>query len=102
VSAANPTTCLVAGMIYFAEGNHVEALKACHGSSASLEMQALSVQVYLAMNRSDQAEKTVKVLACHVLSSSSACRRQMQPLQCLTSVSTTGLIHERQIADQSS
>lgn len=62
-SAGNPTACLVAGLVYFAEGNHVEALKACDGSSASLEMQALSVQVYLAMDRADQAEKTVKVRA---------------------------------------
>ena len=62
VSSSNTTACLMAGLIYAAEGNHVEALKACHGANSSLEMQALSVQTYLAMDRADQAEKTVKVL----------------------------------------
>ena len=44
-SSTNTTACLVAGMIFFREGNNVEALKACHGANSSLEMQALSVQV---------------------------------------------------------
>lgn len=39
-SSANPTACLVAGFIYLNEGNHVEALKACHGANSSLEMCA--------------------------------------------------------------
>jgi hypothetical protein len=37
-SNANPTACLIAGMIYANEGNRVEALKACHGPNSSLEM----------------------------------------------------------------
>ena len=42
VSNINPTACLIAGMIYANEGNHVEALKACHGANSSLEMCAVA------------------------------------------------------------
>ena len=41
-SNTNPTACLVAGMIYLNEGNHVEALKACHSANSSLEMCELA------------------------------------------------------------
>ncbi|PNH09840.1 Coatomer subunit epsilon-1, partial [Tetrabaena socialis] len=55
----NTTVLLVAGMIYAHEGNYPEALKCCHGNN-SLEMQALCVQVYLKMDRSDKAEQQAK------------------------------------------
>jgi hypothetical protein len=46
-SNANPTVCLMAGTIYSNEGNHVEALKACHGPNSSLEMCAsMSCSIY--------------------------------------------------------
>eukprot|EP01025_Chloroclados_australasicus_P000334 TRINITY_DN10178_c0_g1_i2.p1 TRINITY_DN10178_c0_g1~~TRINITY_DN10178_c0_g1_i2.p1 ORF type:complete len:225 (+),score=26.85 TRINITY_DN10178_c0_g1_i2:44-718(+) len=62
VTAMNATVALMAGTIYAAEGNYVEALKACNGAS-SLDTQALMVQVYLAMDRPDQAEKVTKAMS---------------------------------------
>jgi coatomer protein complex subunit epsilon len=62
--SANPFVKLVAGIIYAAEGNHVEALKACHGG-ALLEMGAVCVQVYLRMDRPDKAERAAKVKKAH-------------------------------------
>lgn len=59
---SNATVLLVAGTVFAREGNHVEALKACH-SGASLEMLALCVQVYLAMNRPDKAEAAAKAMS---------------------------------------
>ncbi|KAF8066259.1 coatomer subunit epsilon-1 [Scenedesmus sp. PABB004] len=58
----NPHVLLVAGLIFASEGNHVEALKACHGGQ-SLEMLALCVQVYLAMDRPDKAEAQAKAMS---------------------------------------
>lgn len=60
--ASNPTVLLVAGLLYALEGDYVEALRACHGG-ASLEMMALCVQVYLKMDRLDQAERQAKAMA---------------------------------------
>ncbi|KAK9834048.1 hypothetical protein WJX81_005668 [Elliptochloris bilobata] len=59
---SNAMTLLVAGMIYATEGNYVEALKACH-TGLNLEMMALSVQVYLQIDRPDQAEKQLKAMS---------------------------------------
>jgi len=61
-AASNASTLLVAGMIFALEGNLEAALKACH-SGLSLEMMALSVQVYLRMDRVDAAEKQVRCMS---------------------------------------
>lgn len=88
--AGNTTLQLITGMVYAHDNNHIEALRCCHQAS-TLEMygaatcsmlcvvpcelfmfatlcecgkshrMALAVQVLLAMNRPDQAEKQVKV-----------------------------------------
>ncbi|KAK9810168.1 hypothetical protein WJX72_005996 [[Myrmecia] bisecta] len=55
----NSMVLLIAGIIYTHEGNYVEALKACH-TGISLEILALSVQLYLKIDRIEQAEKTLK------------------------------------------
>ncbi|KAI8469713.1 MAG: epsilon-COP [Monoraphidium minutum] len=60
----NPYVRLAAGLIYAAEGNEVEALKAANaGGPLSLELMALCVQVYLEMNRVDKAEQQVKAMS---------------------------------------
>ena len=92
--SGNATVLLVAGIIYANEENLVEALKACHlgltlemwashicisaaylsGSTLLLDCRmALSVQVYLRMDRVDQAEKQLKVQIDTILCSN-ACR----------------------------
>lgn len=60
--SGNPTLLLVSGMLYAYEENYIDALKCCH-TGATLEMMALSVQVYLMMNRPDQAEKQLKAMS---------------------------------------
>mmetsp|Transcript_35063 Transcript_35063/g.99403 ORF Transcript_35063/g.99403 Transcript_35063/m.99403 type:complete len:290 (-) Transcript_35063:171-1040(-) len=61
-SSANPMVSLVAGLIYVNEENYIDALKACH-QGRSLEQMALCVQVYLKMDRIDQAEKQLRVMS---------------------------------------
>lgn len=60
--SSDPTSLLMAGLIYTLEENYVDALKCCH-SGRSLEMMALCVQCYLRMNRADQADKVAKTMA---------------------------------------
>ncbi|KAK9811018.1 hypothetical protein WJX73_006844 [Symbiochloris irregularis] len=60
--ASNATTAVVAGTIYISEEDYVAALKACHHGS-SLEMMALCVQIYLKMDRVDQAEKQLNAMS---------------------------------------
>lgn len=55
----NPIVLLVAGILYLYEDNYADALKTCHGDS-NLELQALCVQAFLKMDRSDKAEQAVK------------------------------------------
>eukprot|EP00210_Caulerpa_lentillifera_P007204 g6894.t1 len=62
MTSSNPFVALIAGTIYSNEGNHVEALKACHNAS-SLEAMALSTQIYLQMHRTDKAEQEVKAMS---------------------------------------
>lgn len=62
VTSNNATTLLVAGIIYVNEENYVEALKACH-TGLSLEMLALCVQMYLKIDRVDQAEKQLRAMS---------------------------------------
>uniref|UniRef100_A0A7S1T9E3 Coatomer subunit epsilon n=1 Tax=Tetraselmis chuii TaxID=63592 RepID=A0A7S1T9E3_9CHLO len=61
-SNANPLVSIVAGFIYCGEENYIDALKACH-HGRSLEQMALCVQVYLKMDRVDQAEKQVRAMS---------------------------------------
>lgn len=61
-SSANPMVSLVAGLIYVNEENYIDALKACH-QGRSLEQMALCVQVYLKIDRVDQAEKQLKLMS---------------------------------------
>jgi coatomer protein complex subunit epsilon len=58
----NAGVMLVVGLIYAAEENYVEALRACHGG-LSLELRALSVQLCLKIDRVQQAEEQVKAMA---------------------------------------
>jgi coatomer protein complex subunit epsilon len=60
--ALNASLLLVLASVYAREGQYPEALKACHAGGASLELQALSVQLLLAMERPDAAEKAVKAM----------------------------------------
>lgn len=60
--SGNATVLLIAGMIYAREENYIDALKCCH-TGVTLEMMALSVQIYLLMNRPDQAEKQLKAMS---------------------------------------
>lgn len=60
---SNPTLLLVAATIYAREENHVEALKCANTGSPTLDMMALSVALYLKIDRVDFAEKQVKAMA---------------------------------------
>eukprot|EP00899_Mesostigma_viride_P023105 jgi/Mesvir1/397/Mv11288-RA.1 len=60
-TAVNPTVLLVTGIIHCHEGNYPDALKYLQ-SSSDLEMMSLSVQVYLAMDRPDAAERQLKAM----------------------------------------
>jgi len=59
--SSNITLLLMASILYSNEGNDVEALKCCH-SASSLELMALSIQIFLKMNRADCAEKQLKAM----------------------------------------
>ena len=52
---------LVSAQIYLEDGNYKEALKLVHDGD-TLEMMALCVNIYLAMNRIDLAEKQLKAM----------------------------------------
>lgn len=58
----NDTVLLVIGLIYAAEQNYVEALRACSKGN-SLELNALAVQQYLQINRVPQADEQVKAMS---------------------------------------
>lgn len=60
--ASNATVLMIAGLIFALEGQNEAALKACH-NALSLEMMALSVQIFLKMDRVDAAEKTVRAMS---------------------------------------
>jgi len=58
-SATNPVLQLVAATIYYHEENYEEAMR-CVYQSNSLEGLAMLIQIYLKINRIDQAEKELK------------------------------------------
>ncbi|CAI5946841.1 unnamed protein product [Closterium sp. NIES-65] len=62
VICKNATLLLVAGTVYAREQNFVDALKIAHALPGNLELMALSVQVFLLMDRADLAEKQVKAM----------------------------------------
>ncbi|CAI5478041.1 unnamed protein product [Closterium sp. Yama58-4] len=62
VIGKNATLLLVAGTVYAREHNYVDALKVAHALPSNLELMALSVQVFLLMDRADLAEKAVKAM----------------------------------------
>ncbi|CAI5520392.1 unnamed protein product [Closterium sp. Naga37s-1] len=62
VIGKNATLLLVAGTVYAREQNFVDALKVAHALPGNLELMALSVQVFLLMDRADLAEKQVKAM----------------------------------------
>ncbi|OAE32922.1 hypothetical protein AXG93_399s1310 [Marchantia polymorpha subsp. ruderalis] len=59
--ASNPTLILVAGTIYAHERMYNDALKITH-VGGTLDLCALNVQIYLKMNRTDFAEKQLKLM----------------------------------------
>lgn len=59
-SQNNSTLQLVASIIYFHEGNLEEAMRAVYQSNNNLEGLAMLVQIYLKINRLDQADKELK------------------------------------------
>ena len=60
--AGNATVQLMAATVHAAEGNTVEALRCC-SNVQSLETLAMSVQLLLAMNRPELAEKHVRTMS---------------------------------------
>ncbi|CAI5520494.1 unnamed protein product [Closterium sp. Naga37s-1] len=62
VIGKNATLLLVAGTVYAREQNFVDALKVAHALPGNLELMALSVQVFLLMDRADLAEKQVRAM----------------------------------------
>jgi len=52
---------LIASIIYFQEGNYEDAMRAVYQSS-NLEGLAMLVQIYLKINRLDQAEKELRAM----------------------------------------
>ncbi|XP_078150417.1 coatomer subunit epsilon-2-like [Carex rostrata] len=58
---SNPTLRLIAGTIFLHEQDFNEALKHTH-SGGTLELHALNVQIFIKMNRSDHAEKQLKIM----------------------------------------
>jgi coatomer subunit epsilon len=59
--ASNHLLRVTAGTILAEEGDYLEALKACHASQ-TLEALAVCVQVYLRMDRPDQAERAASAM----------------------------------------
>ncbi|KAK9068859.1 hypothetical protein SSX86_012975 [Deinandra increscens subsp. villosa] len=57
----NPILRLIAGIIFMHEQDYNEALKYTH-AGGTMELTALNVQVFLKMNRSDYAEKQLRVM----------------------------------------
>jgi len=55
----NPTLQLVAAIIYYHEGNYEEAMR-CVYQTNNLEGLAMLIQIYLRINRIDQAEKELR------------------------------------------
>jgi len=60
-SAFDPTVALIAGTIYYHEGNYDDALRALH-NSPTLESLALQTQILLKIFRLDLAKKQLSVL----------------------------------------
>ncbi|KAF3339028.1 coatomer subunit epsilon-1 [Carex littledalei] len=58
---SNPTLRLIAGTIFLHEQDFNEALKHTH-SGGTLDLHALNVQIFIKMNRSDHAEKQLKIM----------------------------------------
>lgn len=61
VIGKNPVLLLMAGTIYAHEQSYNDALKYTN-SGATLELMALSVQIFLKMDRTDYAEKQLKAM----------------------------------------
>jgi len=59
VAATNPTLQAISGMVYFEMGNLEEAMR-CVYQGTSLEGFAILIQIYLRINRLDQAEKELE------------------------------------------
>ncbi|KAJ4801928.1 Coatomer protein epsilon subunit family protein [Rhynchospora pubera] len=59
--ATNPTLRLIAGTIFLHEQDYNEALKYTH-PGGTLDLHALNVQIFIKMNRSDHAEKQLKIM----------------------------------------
>jgi len=59
----SPTAQLIAAQIYFDAKNYRQALKYVHAGHESLEMLAMSVQIYLKIDRIDLAQQTVKSMS---------------------------------------
>ncbi|KAF5782901.1 putative coatomer, epsilon subunit, tetratricopeptide-like helical domain superfamily [Helianthus annuus] len=57
----NPILRLIAGIIFMHEQDYNEALKHTH-AGGTMELNALNVQIYLKMHRSDHAEKQLRVM----------------------------------------
>lgn len=63
ISMGNSTVALISGMIYYYEGNFEDALRCLKVKEAeSLEVLAMVIQIYLAMNRTDMASKELKYM----------------------------------------
>ncbi|GMN58831.1 hypothetical protein TIFTF001_027930 [Ficus carica] len=57
----NPTLRLIAGIIFMHEQDYNEALKHTN-SGGTMELNALNVQIFLKMHRSDYAERQLRVM----------------------------------------
>ncbi|PRQ29856.1 putative coatomer, epsilon subunit protein [Rosa chinensis] len=56
----NATLRMIAGTVFMHEQDYNEALKYTHASGGNLELDALNVQIFLKMHRSDYAERRLK------------------------------------------
>eukprot|EP00891_Asterochloris_glomerata_P000756 jgi/Astpho2/756/Aster-00617 len=59
---SNAMMHLVTGIIHAAQDNYVEALRACH-PGLSLELRSLAAQLYLKIDRAQQAEEQVRAMS---------------------------------------